>query len=61
MVIEWVDNPTCDACGEPATHVDTGVVGRALPPDKGWACDDTYHSMSIDFEPIEKVFGDNNE
>lgn len=56
MPVELVENPTCDACGDPATHVDTGAVGQSTPPEKGWACDDTFHSMSIDFEPIEEVF-----
>lgn len=56
MPVSYVEDATCDACGEPATHVDTGFIGQMSSAEQGWACDDPYHHMSIDFEPISDVF-----
>ena len=61
MPVEWVDDPTCDACGAPATQVDVGFMGMGLAPEYGWACDDPFHSVSIDFKPIEEVFDHAND
>lgn len=49
-----VNNPTCDACGKPATHVDAGFVGQQTKPEVGWSCPE--HAISIDLKPIEEVF-----
>lgn len=54
MPIELVDNPTCDTCGEPATHVDVGYKGLMLDADKGWSCEE--HAVDIDLKPIDEAF-----
>lgn len=54
MPVELIEDPRCDACLEPATHVDVGFFGHGLDVEKGWACNE--HAISIDFEPIEEVF-----
>lgn len=56
MPIGKIENPKCDTCTEPATHVNVGFTGIVLGVEKGWSCDE--HATDIDLKLIEEVFGE---
>lgn len=56
MPVEKVENPLCDTCQEPATHVDVGFKGIILDAKKGWSCEE--HALDIDLKPIKEVFSE---